>query len=179
MRACAAPAVGAAGRRRRAARAEAIPPHQHLQHRRLRRRAVAESSGFNKIVKAMRHLFPSTRAAQAAPPRMTPGTVYAAGCATHTPRCARISAATDQAIYRSRPARVEGSAAVSALKGNCLLRRSPPSGSPAIRTPAVCALESSRWVSRKIFTCVTHVRFCMMWPWCIGNVSTHSRPAGN
>ena len=26
----------------------------------------------------------STRAAQAAPPRMTPGTVYAAGCATHT-----------------------------------------------------------------------------------------------
>ena len=60
----------------------------------------------------------STRAAQAAPPRMPPGTEHAAA-APHTPRCARISAATDQAIYRSHPARVEGSAAVPALKGNC------------------------------------------------------------
>lgn len=32
----------------------------------------------------MRHLLPSSHAAQAAPPRITPGTVYAAGCATHT-----------------------------------------------------------------------------------------------
>ena len=50
----------------------------------------------------------STRAAHAAPPRMTP-VAEQRRATPHTPRCARISAATDlRAIDRSRPARAEG-----------------------------------------------------------------------
>lgn len=73
----------------------------------------------------------STRAAHAAPPRMTP-VAEQRRATPHTPRCARISAATDlRAIDRSRPARVEGSTA-SALKGNCC-------ADPRRRAPQRCA----------------------------------------
>ncbi|CAG0926951.1 hypothetical protein RHDC3_00232 [Rhodocyclaceae bacterium] len=52
----------------------------------------------------------STHAAQARPPRMTPGTVDAAGYATHRATARNSSAATDpKAMYRSCPARDEGS----------------------------------------------------------------------
>jgi hypothetical protein len=53
-------------------------------------------------------LLPSSRAAQATPPRMTPGTV-AAGYATHTTLRAELRRNGPEAIYRSRPARDEGS----------------------------------------------------------------------
>lgn len=50
-------------------------------------------------------LFPSTRAAQAAPPRMTPGTVHAAGYSTHRAIARNSSAATDPKGDLSLPPR--------------------------------------------------------------------------
>lgn len=70
----------------------------------------------------------STRAAQAAPPRMTPGTVYAAGCATHT--ALRADLRRNGSEGQSLPPRAgRGKHCVPALKGNYCAdprRRAPP-----------------------------------------------------
>jgi hypothetical protein len=75
----------------------------------------------------------STRAAQAAPPRMTPGTEHAAGCATHTALRAdlRRNGPGDLPL----PPRAGRGKRCSASAQGELLRRSPPPGSPAMRTP--------------------------------------------
>ena len=75
----------------------------------------------------------STRAAQAAPPRMTPGTVHAAGYATHTALRAELFRRNGPEGQSLPPRAGRGKHCVSA-QGE-LLRRSPPPGSPAMRTP--------------------------------------------